>query len=115
MSNFASHRQTDILAQPILLRSVRDSLMHPSASVREAAVRCVHNLVRDRIHHKELREAEIDATLRGLVHSRLPFGSPLPTSASPMLSAYTPASVGADSKDIHELAKDVLNSIDMGR
>lgn len=115
MSNFATHRQSEILAQPALLRSIRDSLLHPSANIRKTALHCVHHLVSQRTSHKEIREAEIDAALRGLVQTRLISpGSTLSAVGSPLFpSPFTPGLSDMDSKDIRQIAKEALKCIEM--
>jgi len=108
VSNFATHRQSEILAQPALLRSIRDSLLHLSANIRKTALHCVlhcvHHLVSQRTSHKEIREAEIDAALRGLVQSRLVSpGSTLSAVGSPLFSSpFTPGLPDMDSKEPSE-------------
>jgi len=115
VSNFATHRQSEILAQPALLRSIRDSLLHPSANIRKTALHCVHHLVSQRTSHKEIREAEIDAALRGLVQTRLVSpGSTLSVGSPLFPSPFTPGLPEMDSKDIRQIAKEALKWIEMG-
>ena len=116
VSNFATHKQSEILAQPALLRSIRDSLLHPSGNIRKTALHCVHHLVSQRTNHKEIREAEIDAALRGLVQSRLVSpGSSLPAVGSSLFAlSFSPGLPDMDSKDTRQIAKEALRWIEMG-
>ena len=115
VSNFATHRQSEILAQPALLRCIRDSLLHPSVNTRKTALHCVHHLVNQRTSHKEIREAEIDAALRGLVQNRiLSPASPSPAGGSSLFtSPFSPGLPDIDSKDTRQIAKEALKWIEM--
>jgi len=75
----------------------------------------VHHLVSQRTSHKEIREAEIDAALRGLVQTRLVSpGSTLSAVGSPLFpSPFAPGLSDMDSKDIRQIAKDALKCIEM--
>lgn len=114
LSSYALYRPSDILVEPILLRSLRDALVHSSTSVRHSAVYCAWALAANSPTHRELREAEIDAALRGFIHPRLPSGGSLlaPTSTSPLLSLTIPPPPDAESREAKKKAREALNIID---
>ena len=112
LSSFAAHRQVEILAEPILLRSLRDALMHTSAAVRHGAVYCIWNLSRNASSFRELREAELDAALRGFIHSRLTSAAPIPAPGSPFLTLTIPPPPDAEIRDAKQKAREALKMIE---
>jgi len=81
ISNFSTVYRDQVISQPSLLLAIRDSILHSSSNVRKAAVVCVMNLVEGQTQHQEIRDAEIDAALNGLIQSRSS-GSPLGAASS---------------------------------
>ena len=116
ISNFSTAYRDRVLQRRPLLISIRDALVSTSPVVRKAAVVCVLNLVEHQTEHKEIKDAEIEAALKGLAQSRSPEGTP--TAQLSLVSAAS-ASVGCDSfgmrwendKDTRETAMRALSCI----
>lgn len=119
-NNFLTYRKFDLLVEPALLRSLRDALMHSSVSVRHNAVNCIWNIARNPAAHRELRETEIDAALRGFIYGRLSSGGgsiPAPTSmsalgSSHLLSLTIPPPSDNESKEAKQKAREALRMIE---
>jgi len=116
ISNFSTAHRDRVLQRRPLLISIRDALLSPSPTVRKAAVVCVLNLVEHQTEHKEIKEVEIEAALKGLAQSRSPEGTP---AAQLSLASAASASVGYDSfrmrwendKDTRDTAMRALSCI----
>lgn len=117
-NNFMTHRRFDLPVEPALLRSLRDALMHSSVSVRHNAVNCIWNIARNPATHRDLRETEVDAALRGFIYGRLSGASGLPISTpsamgtSHLLSLTIPPPSDNESKEVKQKAREALRMIE---
>lgn len=114
-----TYRKFDLLVEPALLRALRDALMHSSVSVRHNAVNCIWNIARNPAAHRDLRETEVDAALRGFIYGRLSGNSTLPAStpasalgSSHLLSLTIPPPSDNESKEVKQKAREALRMIE---